>query len=99
VLPIDPSVELSTNRGADAITRHLDAQTEMRHEAVRAGEIWERYVPPILARTALDAAANAYSAAWESSRHEVGDHLRALRSALAAADPILARWHTNEAVS
>lgn len=94
-MTLDPTTELPTSPPADSVTQHLDAQDEMRRIAVRDGEHWESTVPPLVARTALDAAANAYSAAFESSRHQVGDHLRALRSAIAAASPILAEWYTS----
>ena len=78
--PLDPAVDQED---------HLDAQAEMRREAIEAGATWELGFPPLAARTVLEAATNAYSAAWEGSRHQVRDHLAALRAALAAAAPLL----------
>lgn len=64
---------------------------EVRREAIEAGAAWEHGLPPLSARTVIEAATNAYSAAWEGSRHQVRDHLRALTAALAAVEPILAK--------
>lgn len=77
-----------TRRDA-AVGREQVTDPEVRREAIEAGEAWVRSFPPLGARTVLEAATNAYSAAWEGSQHRVADHLAALRAALAAAAPLL----------
>jgi hypothetical protein len=73
------------------VDREQVTDLEVRREAIEAGAAWEHGLPPLSARTVIEAATNAYSAAWEGSRHQVRDHLRALTAALAAAEPILAK--------
>lgn len=64
---------------------------EVRREAIEAGETWARDLPMPDQIAVMEAATNAYSAAIEGSQHRVLDHMRALRAALAAAEPVLAK--------